>query len=59
MKPDIIKYNDLRAFKGYVGVICRCGNVLHIKNNPKKARQLVFIECPCGAVIETIYMSEE
>lgn len=55
MKPDIIRWSDLRWIDGYVGVICRCGRTLHIKNIPSKARQGVYIECPCGEVIHTIY----
>lgn len=58
MKPDIIRYNDLRIVKGYVGVICECGNVLHVKNNPEKARKSIQIECPCGFNITTIYTKE-
>ena len=32
MKPDIIKWCDLRWIEGYVGVICSYGRTLHIKN---------------------------
>lgn len=55
MKPDIIKWHDLRWIDGHVGVFCRCGRTLYIKNIPEKARQGVDIECPCGSVIHTIY----
>lgn len=55
MKPDIIRWSDLRWIDGYVGVICRCGRTLHIKNIPSKARQFVDVECPCGEIIRTIY----
>lgn len=59
MKPDIIRYNDLRIIKGYIGVICKCGNVLHLKNRPEKARESIVIECPCGFEIKTIYTGEK
>lgn len=36
MRPDIIKWCDLRWIEGYVGVICSCGRTLHIKNIPSK-----------------------
>ena len=55
MKPDIIKQWDIRQIEGYVGVICRCGNTLHIKNIPEKAGELIRVECPCGSEIQTIY----
>lgn len=57
MKPDIIKQWDIRRIEGYVGVICRCGNTLHVKNVPERAREFIKIECPCGCEIETIYTS--
>ena len=57
MKPDIIKWCDPRWIDGYVGVFCRCGRTLYVKNIPEKARQGVDIECPCGPVIHTIYTS--
>lgn len=55
MKPEIIKKWDMRAIKGYVGVICEFGNVLHVKNIPECAREWITIECPCGSEIHTIY----
>ena len=55
MKPDIIRKWDLRIVEGYVGVICRCGNTLHLKNIPERAGELITIECPCGFEVETIY----
>lgn len=58
MKPDIIKRHDIRIIKGYVGVICGCGNVLHVKNVPTRARERITIECPCGFQIRTIYAKD-
>ena len=58
MKPDIIRYNDLRRIEGYVGVICECGNILHVKNISKEAGKSIQVECPCGFVIHTIYTKE-
>lgn len=58
MKPDIIRYNDLRIIEGYVGVICERGNVLHIRNISKEAGRPIVIECPCGFNITTIYTKE-
>ena len=59
MKPDIIKKPyEIQAIKGYVGVICECGNVLHVKNVPERAREWIKIECPCGFEIQTIYTRE-
>ena len=55
MKPDIIKQWDIRQIEGYVGVICRCGNTLYIKNIPERAGELIRVECPCGSEIQTIY----
>lgn len=56
MKPDIIKKPyEIQAIDGYVGVICQCGNVLHVKNVPERARELIKIECPCGFEITTMY----
>ena len=55
MKPDIIKWCDPRCIDGHVGVFCRCGRTLYIKNIPSKAKQLVDVECPCGEVINTMY----
>lgn len=57
MKPDIIKETKgfSKSIDGYVGVYCRCGKTLYIKNIQSKARQGVDIECPCGSIIQTIY----
>ena len=56
MKPDIIKKPyEIQAIEGYVGVFCECGNILHVKNDPKKAGEFITIECPCGFEITTIY----
>lgn len=56
MKPDIInKPYELQSVEGYVGVFCKCGNVLHVKNVPERAGEWISIECPCGFVIKTIY----
>ena len=56
MKPDIIKNPyEIQAIDGYVGVFCKCGNVLHVKNIPERAGEFIKIECPCGFQIETIY----
>ena len=55
MKPDIIKWHCQKWIDGHVGVFCRCGRTLYIKNIPSKAKQDVDIECPCGSVIRTIY----
>lgn len=56
MKPDIIKKPyETQSIKGYVGVFCKCGNVLHVKNIPERAGKFIKIECPCGFAIETIY----
>lgn len=56
MKPDIIKKPcEIQAIKGYVGVFCECGNVLHVKNVPEKSGEYIQIECPCGFKITTIY----
>ena len=56
MKPDIVKKPyELQAIKGYVGVFCECGNVLHVKNKPERAGEFIVIECPCGFQIKTIY----
>lgn len=55
MKPDVIRWNDLRWIDGHVGVFCRCGRTLYIKNVQSKAQQPVDVECPCGATIHTIY----
>lgn len=57
MKPDIIKYNTLTSIDKYLGVFCKCGNTLYIKNNPSLAKQRVVIECPCGENILSIYTS--
>lgn len=56
MKPDIIKNPyEIQAIDGYVGVFCKCGNVLHVKNIPERAGEFIKIECPCGFEIETVY----
>lgn len=55
MKPDIIKEQCLKWIDGYIGVFCRCGRTLYIKNIPSKAKHGVEIDCPCGATIHTIY----
>ena len=55
MKPDIIKKHTMQAIKDYVGVFCKCGNTLYIKNNPEKAGNFISITCPCGFTIGTIY----
>ena len=57
MKPDIIRQWDMRKIEGYVGVFCQCGNTLHVKNIPEKAKEVIIIECPCGCKIQTIYTS--
>lgn len=58
MKPDIIKEAMGRNIDGYVGVYCKCGKVLYVKNIPEKARKWITIECPCGFEIETIYIRD-
>ena len=59
MKPDIIKKPyEIQAIKGYVGVFCRCGNVLQVKNVPEKAGEFIYIDCPCGFEIGTIYTKD-
>ena len=58
MKPDIIKQWDIRKIEGYIGVICQCGNTLHVKNVSEKAGEFITIECPCGFEIKTIYTKE-
>lgn len=55
MKPDIVKLNCLKWIDGHIGVFCRCGRTLYIKNIQSKAGQCVDIECPCGKTIHTIY----
>ena len=55
MKPDIIKEHCIKWIDGYVGVLCSCGKTLYIKNIPSKAKQDVYIDCPCGSTIHTIY----
>lgn len=57
MKPDIIRRWDMRIIEGYVGVICQCGNTLHVKNISERAGEFIKIECPCGCEIKTIYIS--
>ena len=55
MKPNIIRWWDTRIIEGYVGVVCRCGNTLHVKKIPERAGEFIKIECPCGCEIQTIY----
>lgn len=56
MKPDIIKKPyEIQVIDGYVGIICQCGNVLHVKNVPERAREFIKIECACGFEITTMY----
>lgn len=57
MKPDIIKWHYPLWIDGHVGVFCRCGRTLYVKNIPSKAKQEIDIECPCGSVIHTMYTS--
>ena len=59
MKPDIIKKYSMLKIKDHVGVFCQCGNTLYVKNVPKRAGELIKIECPCGFEITTIYTKEE
>ena len=58
MKSEIIIPNYMNKKDGYIGVFCRCGNTLYVRNDPSKAREQVAIECPCGSVIETIYTKD-
>lgn len=55
MKPNIVKFSCLEWIDGYIGVFCRCGRTLYIKNIQSKVRQGVDIECPCGKTIHTVY----
>lgn len=59
MKPDIIKRPyEIQRIKGYVGVFCQCGNVLHVKNVPERRGEYIEIECPCGFSVLTVYTGE-
>lgn len=57
MKPDIVKETKgySKSIDGYIGVYCKCGKTLYVKNYPSKARQGINIKCPCGIAIFTIY----
>ena len=59
VKPDFIEKWNIGRFSGYVGVYCKCGKFLYVKNVPEKARQHIIVECPCGFEIETIYTGEQ